>query len=348
MNKSITFISQFPKPVNGLTKAVNNIYCYMKENTEYTTKKIEINNNKKFINHLINILNDNSKIHYYSPSSSKFGNIRDLIYISISILKKKRVILHFHNNFYGQLCRQANFIINKWNLWMLSKCECCIVLGENHKRMLNNLVDKNKVKIVNNGIDNNYILNKSEFEKKISNKKKTKILYLSNFLKSKGYLEVVKIAETLLANDNFEFIMCGKFYNENDEKSFLKYIEENNLKNIYYKGAVYGKEKENILKEVDIFILITSYKNEVQPISIIEAMGCGNYIISTDIGVISEMLEPTYGALVENNKEAINSILNFTRNKNGIKNSINKVKNNYSLNKYNNSLLEIFESEDKI
>ena len=128
----------------------------------------------------------------------------------------------------------------------------------------------------------------------------------------------------------------------------MKYIEENNLKNIYYKGAVYGKEKENILKEVDIFILITSYKNEVQPISIIEAMGCGNYIISTDIGVISEMLEPTYGALVENNKEAINSILNFTRNKNGIKNSINKVKNNYSLNKYNNSLLEIFESEDKI
>lgn len=51
-----------------------------------------------------------------------------------------------------------------------------------------------------------------------------------------------------------------------------------------------------ILKEMDVFVLPS--KSEGMPMSILEAMRQGLYIISTETGGIPEMIEPEYGELV--------------------------------------------------
>lgn len=347
MRKSITFITQFPNPINGLTKAVNTIYSFM-NTTDYVTKKIKINNNKKFPIIISSILFDNSKIHYYSPASSLFGNLRDLTYISISLIRKKKVVLHFHNNSYRSLYENSKPIIKKWNKAILKRSSCCIVLGNGHKNMLKGLVNEEKLKVIHNGIDSNYILSNKEIKDKASrNSDCIKILYLSNFLKEKGYEEVVKIAKYFSENnkDEYKFIMCGKFFENEGERNFIKYINDNNIKNIDYRGAVYGNEKLKIIKESDIFILLSSYKNEVQPISILESMGCGNFIISTNVGVIPEMLTNKYCNIVKNIDEAILAIKGFKRDSYGIELNVKKVVNEYSLDQYNDNLYKIFEEQ---
>ena len=60
---------------------------------------------------------------------------------------------------------------------------------------------------------------------------------------------------------------------------------------ITYHGIVGGEKKADLLKLCDIFALITRYPNEGQPISIIEAMANGMYIITTDHAGVPALVE---------------------------------------------------------
>ena len=51
---------------------------------------------------------------------------------------------------------------------------------------------------------------------------------------------------------------------------------------IFYHGPLYGMQKKDFLKALDIFVLPSFYASEAMPISIIEAMRSGCVIIATE------------------------------------------------------------------
>ncbi|WP_431320132.1 glycosyltransferase family 4 protein [Rhizobium sp. YTU87027] len=58
-----------------------------------------------------------------------------------------------------------------------------------------------------------------------------------------------------------------------------------------YRGALYDDEKAAFYREIDVFVLPTTYGNEAQPLVIFEAKAAGNAVISTDRGCIRKQLD---------------------------------------------------------
>ena len=152
-----------------------------------------------------------------------------------------------------------------------------------------------------NCVDDQYLLTDQEIEEKLAalkDKKVLHVLWLSNFIRSKGYpfvLEMAKAEKERVdagGERRFHFDFAGKFFEDREKECFGSYIKDNALeKYVTYHGIVGGEEKRNLLKLCDIFALPTRYPNEGQPISILEAMGNGMFIITTDHAGIPDIVE---------------------------------------------------------
>lgn len=57
-----------------------------------------------------------------------------------------------------------------------------------------------------------------------------------------------------------------------------------------YHGAVYGMEKDKLLRAIDVLLFPTEYRNEAEPLTIYEALRYGSVVIANDLGCISEQI----------------------------------------------------------
>lgn len=313
--KKICFIAQFPPPIHGLSKAVDTLYN-SKLNKEFEFQKIDITNNKKFFINLVKILKSNADLFYFTISQTKGGNLRDLIILKLLEKQHKKCIIHLHGGYYRQLVDND---LPRWqknaNYKAIKKLYGAIVLGESLKYIFEGMIDEKKIFVVPNCVDDEYLMTQKEFDEKlnsIDNKSVKDVLYLSNFIKEKGYeyvLELAKLAKEEYDKSGFKkfhFHFAGKFFNEDDKKDFFDYIEKNKLKDfVTYYGIVTGNEKKELLKKCDIFVLLTTYPKEGQPISILEAMGNGMAIVTTNHAGIPDLVNYTENGIVLN-KENLN------------------------------------------
>ena len=136
------------------------------------------------------------------------------------------------------------------------------------------------------------------------------ILYLSNFIRTKGYIEVLKMAKLEKERvekgkcRKFYFEFAGQFFEDAEQQFFFEYIKNNGLESyITYHGVVSGNQKRDLLLKCDIFMLVTRYPNEGQPISILEAMGNGMVIITTNHAGIPDIVDNEKNGIVLNKDE---------------------------------------------
>lgn len=299
--KKICFIAQFPPPIHGLSKAVDTLYnSSLKQ--EFDFEKVDITNNKKFFINLVKILKSNADLFYFTISQTKGGNLRDLIILKLLEKQHKKCIIHLHGGYYRQLVDND---LPRWqknaNYKAIKKLYGAIVLGESLKYIFEGMIDEKKIFVVPNCVDDEYLMTEKEFNEKlnnIDNKFVKDVLYLSNFIKEKGYqyvLELAKLAKEEYDKSGFKkfhFHFAGKFFNEDDKKDFFDYIENNKLNDfVTYYGIVTGSRKKELLKKCDVFVLLTTYPKEGQPISILEAMGNGMAIVTTNHAGIPDILQ---------------------------------------------------------
>ncbi len=354
MNKKICFIAQFPPPIHGLSKAVDTLYnSELKEEFEF--EKVDITNNKKFIKNLIKIFKSKADLFYFTISQTKGGNLRDLIILKLLERQHKKCLIHLHGGYYRQLVDED---LSNWqkkaNYKAIKKLDGVIVLGESLKYIFEGMIDESKIYIVPNCVDDEFLLKEDEIEEKIKNIKNKEIkdvLYLSNFIKEKGYEYILKLAKNEKENFNktgkksFHFHFAGKFFNEKDKQEFFEYISKNSLNDfITYYGIVNGNEKRNLLKKCDIFVLLTRYPKEGQPISILEAMGNGMVIVTTNHAGIPDIAQNEKNGMVVNKNEIdLNEIYEKLRKMNFnliFENNYNNVKK-YMQNNYTENMKKI-------
>lgn len=313
MNKKICFIAQFPPPMHGLSKAVDTLYNSDLKN-DFEFEKVDITNNKKFLKNLILILRSKADLFYFTISQTKGGNLRDLIIFKLLELQKKRCLVHLHGGYYRKLV--DNDLLawqRKMNYKAISKLSGAIVLGKSLKYIFKGMLPDEKIYIVPNCVDDEYLMSDKDFKHKldtIDERKVKHILYLSNFIKSKGYPEVLEMARLekecckLGEDKKFHFDFAGKFFEKEDEEYFFNFIKENELDDfVTYHGIVGGNKKRELLKLCDIFVLLTRYPNEGQPISILEAMGNGMAIVTTNHAGIPDIVKDNINGIIQENSD---------------------------------------------
>jgi glycosyltransferase involved in cell wall biosynthesis len=182
---------------------------------------------------------------------------------------------------------------------MLRKAETLIVLSKRLARMYwFDLTLGDKVVVVENGL---------AFDKDPSDAKETpidriEVLFLSNLIESKGYLDLLDaIAMCKNHSPPVHVHYAGNFQQSTDDilvksVSHAKEMFENKVRSleiedrVTYHDVVIGDEKINLLVHCHLLVLPTRYINEGQPVSIIEALGFGMPIIASDYRAIDDMV----------------------------------------------------------
>lgn len=342
--KHICFIAQFPPPIHGLSKAVDSLFnSRLKE--DYIFTKINTTSNWLFLFNYIKILFCNADIFYLTLSQSKFGNLRDLIIIKLIQIKGKKCVIHLHGGYYRKLIdNNLSTFQRKLNFSIISRVDSAIVLSDCFRDIFKGMIPDERVYVVPNCVDKNLIntVAKTHHPDKIK-----RILYLSNFIPSKGYRKVLEMA--LIAKKNtlkYEFDFAGAFFEKKEEDYFNSFIKNNCLNDIVrYHGVVAGEKKKKLLSECDIFILLTSYPKEGLPISILEAMASGLVIVATDHAAIPDMISDNINGVIVNENTPLDEIfsrlntLDFSQVSLA---NISLIKETYSYEKYITAMDNIF------
>ncbi len=323
-NKKICFIAQFPPPMHGLSKAVETLYnseLNTAENLdgEFEFEKVDITNNKNFLKNLIKISKSKANLFYFTISQTKGGNLRDLVVFKLLELQQKKCLIHLHGGYYRQLVdNDMAGWQRKANYRAIRKLAGAIVLSLSLKKIFEGMIDENKIFVVENCVDDQYLLTDQEMEEKLAslkNKKVFHVLWMSNFIRSKGYPFVLEMAKAEKEHvdrgekKQFHFDFAGKFFEDSEKGYFESYVKNNKLEEyVTYHGVVGGEEKRNLLKECYIFALPTRYPNEGQPISILEAMGNGMFIITTDHAGIPDIVKDGVNGIVVSGVHRIDEV----------------------------------------
>lgn len=312
--KKICFIAQFPPPMHGLSKAVETLYnsklnCIVNPDGQFEFEKVDITDNKQFLKNLRKIRRSKADLFYFTISQTKGGNLRDLIILRLLNLQHKKCLIHLHGGYYRQLVdNDMSGMQRRANFKAINKLAGAIVLSQSLKKIFEGMIDSDKIFTVENCVDDQYLLTNQEIDEKLNaleNKKVIHVLWLSNFIRSKGYPIVLELAKAEKEqvesgiDKHFHFDFAGNFFEDSEKEYFENYVKDNGLEDfITYHGVVDGEEKRALLELCDIFALPTRYPNEGQPISILEAMGNGMFILTTDHAGIPDIVMDEASGLV--------------------------------------------------
>lgn len=339
----VTIIGQIQNKKTGLGKSLNDFIDFCNENATYTTT-IDITNNKKFFEHCYRILTSDTEVFYFTPSGSLGGNVRDSIYLGLMILKQKKIVTHFHNSAFGNVIHKHK-ILQLLNKWIYSHIHKIIVLGYKSKQMFESLmVPDSKFEVIRNGIDEELFISEEKLNQKQHNRP-FNVIYFSNMIQEKGYDIVLEVAKKMQGNPEYHFYFSGKFFDKQLEEIFKKEIS--GMNNVTYYDGVYGQEKQQLLQEMHYFILPS--KEEALPISMLEAMANGLYVIVSDVGVISEVIEPEGSHLLNINDSSNDlQIIEILKDTNVIIENadfkINKIREKYSNEKIKAEIFNVLTS----
>ena len=217
-------------------------------------------------------------------SQTTMGFMKDAVFLKWGWLLRRRMVVQLRgSDLKNWLAGSSGFTRWVYRFWM-RKVKGAIVLGEGLRYLFEPEFSGDKIYVVPNGVD-------LEFPKKQMTGKKTRLLYLSNFLPGKGSLhlfEALNFLDEQLA-DSVEISAAGSWDDEAYEAKCREQIEKCSVK-VELSKPISGSEKWNAFGNADIFVF-PPVAPEGLPWALIEAAAAGLPIISTDQGAICDVVK---------------------------------------------------------
>ncbi len=326
--EQILSLLRMPPPNTGMTIMNKLTIDYIKLNFQ----KVDlVNLNSKFLilNLFIFLLkNLNSKTVLYTSAPVNLFGFYIVVLINF-VIRPRKIFLHIHNRSYNifKSKKIVSRVLNQMNEIYLSKF-LVDVPSKNYFIIPNTIrPDLEKYSCVN--------LDKRDSGKTL------RILFLSNFIKSKGYLVLLQSLHLLSQKSNLNFTcdFIGAWNNKNDKNEFKTLV-----KKFDFSGKIRLLNKtssaeniSNIYINSDLLVLPTKYKHEAFPVVTIEALAFGLGILGTRVGGINEVIkEGKNGFFISANEEDIcDKIIKFSRLN---KKEVYKFSTKLYANKYSNKI----------
>lgn len=289
------FIGPFPKPVHGQSLATQSIFDFFKDQ-ELSIRKIDVaaTGLKKLKMHfyafLIVLFSPKTAV-YMSLNSNK-GLILNILIILAARLKSSELYLHYHA--YDHIRRRSKTLY--WLAKIAGRRACHIVLGQT---MAHDLQQNFDFEIDTFVLNNSKLIHLNSVAAQAKHSF-VRLGHLSNLTKEKGLTTTIDTAIYLQDYFPIELYLAGPSSSEyvNNEILRAKEVLGENLK---YLGPLYGKDKDQFYADIDYFIFPSQYKNEAEPLVVLEALAAGIPVIASNIGCISDDIGAVGGIALEVN-----------------------------------------------
>ena len=178
---------------------------------------------------------------------------------------------------------------------MSKKLQGFVFLNEDRSDQCAPWIAPSKRFVIPNTLDHDVLCSASEIESKLTGSKHrdtVHILFLSNMIREKGYLDVLQAIQVLRKEGApVKATFAGQWLSDEDEADFEQYVRSNGLQHIVtHKGPITDRAQIKALHLASDVFILPSYLIEGQPLTIIEAMNAGSPVITTRIGGMVDML----------------------------------------------------------
>ena len=237
---------------------------------------------------------------YMPTGQTTISYARDAGFILISKLLGRNVLGHLRGGNFRSWYNSANPLIQLLVRKIHSLVDGQIVLGNNLKGLFSWLMSEDKIFVIPNGGDYPRLP-----QDNFKNSRNFRVLYLSNFQRTKGVLETLKAASAVYRkHQNVEFVFAGSWRDDKTKTDFQQFVKAHSELPVTCMGAVTGKDKFRLLASASVFVLPTYYPNEGHPWVIVEAMSYGLPIISTNHAAIPECVRDGVNGYIVNKRNA--------------------------------------------
>ena len=225
-------------------------------------------------------------------SPTPLGHLRDMTATVPNFGKKQPIIAICHRGGFGRLFVSPQTRASA--AWLAHRVDRWVFLSQHLASQVSPWVSKDRQSIIP------YTVEPCATEDQIVTKRATrsegdplKLLYLSNMIRSKGYLDVLEAAGQLhVQGVQVSLVFAGRWNSEHDRIQFADRVRALGLDSVVtHHGALQAREAVDALhRDADVFLLPTYYSEEAQPISIIEALSAGTPVVVTRHAGIRDMV----------------------------------------------------------
>jgi glycosyltransferase involved in cell wall biosynthesis len=240
---------------------------------------------------------------YLTVAQSRAGFLRDFAFIGLARAARRRVTIHVHGGNYDGFYRSQRRWMQRRVRTTLGWTDAIVVLAERLRAMFDFAPElAARLHVVPNGLP--------EDPPRVAAKQPPapgdpwRLLFLSNLIESKGYLELIEAVALLRAEGvAVELALCGEFRaNPSDDRRVESAEQARSLTealiharglagHVQLRGVVRGEDKRRALAEAHVFVLPTRYDAEGQPLAIIEAMAWGCPVVASNHRGIPDLVE---------------------------------------------------------
>lgn len=248
--------------------------------------------------------NRRASVIYFTISESFAGSLKDNLIYACCYPRLRRMVVHLHGGAGMREIMRGKFpLLASLNRFFLRRVGAIVVLGGRHVDMFAKVSHRN-VRIVENFAEDDLFVDREAIDRKFGEHGVLRVLFLSNLIPGKGYLELVEayrgLPDSMRSQIRIDF--AGGFEDDNQKQSFMQLIAPE--PGVHYHGTVRGDEKRRVLREAHILCLPTYYPYEGQPISILEGYASGCAVITTDHSGIFDVFEPGINGLAVEKRSA--------------------------------------------
>lgn len=292
----VLFIAPLPPPTHGQSLASEVLLKRIRQNHEVRVvdmaKKKRPTNIFHHLRRALEVLTffvkalvrkTGTDLIYFTISESVAGNLKDIVIYSICFWRLDTMYIHMLGGAGMKSILEKRPLISRINRFFVSRVRGVIVEGKAQAATFAKLIRTDKIHIVPNFAEDFLFVEEPAVRAKFREVgHRLKILYLSNLINGKGYLELADAYASLPSElrDRIQITFVGGFQSGRHESDFMQKIR--NFAGLHYYGKfAAGEQKKSLYMQSHIFCLPTYYPYEGQPISILEAYATGCAVITT-------------------------------------------------------------------
>ena len=220
---------------------------------------------------------------------------RDLVYLLVSKLLVRRVVIQFHGGYLHDLYRgpAMRFLVRTF----LGLSDAVVLLATSEQRELAGVGLDQRAVVIPNAV------NLSDYrlaEGREHSGQVRRMAYMGRLIRSKGMFEAMEAVRILRRDYDFKDVQLLIAGSGPEKNTIEHWIQKYGLeKSVRLVGSVYGQEKVDFLRNADVFVFPT-YHLEGLPYNVLESLAAGTPVIASRVaGIPDVVVDRIHGILID-------------------------------------------------